>query len=202
MLVLPELHIEKILLNGFDQLLAMPDMLNDLFANYPPEMQAEAKKYLAGHKISTVLNWPREGFTLPVVAIVNSGDAEAPDKDVLSDFLEQEYLRNEDLDEKELFGVAKNGTYNMYCNSDDPRLTLYIGLFVETLMILNSPTLQRAGFHNVILSSGDLQFNESLLPEWVNARVVSMSCLHYHAVQVSSRLLTKLVVEVEPVPDP
>ena len=196
MLVLPELQIEKILLNGFAQLLAMPDMVDDLFANYPAEMRREAKEYLKNHKVTVVLNWPREGFTLPIVAIINSGDAEAPDKDVLSDFLEQEYLRNEDLDEKELFGVAKNGVYNLYCNSDDPRLTLYISLFVETLMILNTVALQEAGLHNILLNSGDLQFNESMMPEWVNARVVSVACLHYHAVQVSSPLLTKLVMDV------
>lgn len=194
MLVLPEIQIEKILLNGFEQLKAMPNMLDDLLANYPEKMRVEAKKYLSEHTVSVVLNWPREGHTLPVVAIINNGDAEAPDKDVLNDFLEQEFLSENDLEEKEQFGVAKNGVYNLFCNSQDPRLTLYICIFVETLMILNTNALQEAGMHNILLGSGDLQFNEAMLPEWVNARVVSVSCLHYHAVQVSSLLYDQLVV--------
>ena len=197
MLVLPELQIEKVLVNGFAKVYQKVDMLDELFSHYPKEMREEAKKYLKEHNISVALNWPREGFTLPVVAIVNAGDQEAPDKDVLADFLEQEYLHAADLELKELHGVAKQGTYTLYCQSSDPRLTLYISLLAETLLILNTMELQRAGMHNILLTSGDLQFNESLLPEWVNARVVSLSCLHYHAVQVSEELLSTLVVDVE-----
>lgn len=199
MLVLPELQIEKILVNGFACLYEQIDMLDELLSNYPEEMRAEAKKYLRQHRVSVVLNWPREGVTLPVVAILNSGDSESPDKDVLGDFLNDEDLLDSDSVAKEMYGVAKQGTYSLICNSSDPRLSLYIGLFVETLLILNSITLQGAGLHNIVLNSGDLQFNESMLPEWVNARVVTLSCLHYHAVQASYPLLSLLVVEVSPV---
>ena len=199
MLVLPELQIEKILVNGFARLFEQTEMLDELLANYPVEMRTEAKKFLRDHKVSVVLNWPREGTTLPVVAILNSGDSESPEKDLLGDFISSQEILDTDSDERELYGVAKQGTYSLICNSKDPRLSLYIGLFVETLLILNSLALQSAGMHNILLNSGDLQFNESMLPEWVNARVVTLSCLHYHAVQVSYPLLSQLVVEVNPV---
>jgi hypothetical protein len=167
MLVLPEMQIEKVLKNGFSVVHDNVDMLDELLKQYPLEMQVEAKQYLSSHNISVVLNWPREGYTLPIIAIVNTGDSEAADKDTLADFLHMQPMFDEELTEREIFGVAKQGTYSLFCNSDDPRLTLYVSLLAETLLILNTQAMQEVGMHNIVLSSGDLNFQEMLQPEWV-----------------------------------
>lgn len=196
-LVLPELQIQTVLDNGFKVLPTEPDLLDDLLKNYPPEMIVEAKKYLTEHRIVTCLNWPREGLTLPIVAIVNAGDSEAPDKDLLGDFISDE-LGSDDNELVEMQGTAKQGNYQMLCLAQDPRLALHISLFVESLLILNTEELQKAGMHNILINSSDLRFEEQLLPEWTNSRLVSLSCLHYHAIAVTSRILKALVVETTP----
>jgi len=196
MLVVPELQIEEVLRNGFAKLEKQITMLDELLSAYPKKMRDEAKKYLVGHNISIVQGFPKGGFTLPIIAIVDGGDREADDKDTLNDFLMNWEVEEGDREELELYGIARQANYQLLCQSSDPRLTLYMKLFVDTLIILNRPVLEAHGMMNIITSSSDLSFEANLLPEWVGAKMVTLSCLHYHAVQVSSELLTQLVVTV------
>lgn len=196
MLVLPELQIQAALKQGFTAIGSDLDLLNDIFHNYPDDMLAEVKRYLTEHKVEVVLNWPREGMTSPTIAIVNAGDSEAADKDVLGDFFEELTVAETDADITEYRGIALNGNYQMLVLSQDPRLSMYLSYLVTTMLVLNAPTFQEAGMHNVVLSSADLRFEEALLPEWSNSRMVTLTCLHYHAVPVTERLLTELVVNV------
>lgn len=197
MLVLPELQIQSALKQGFAAIGGNNDLLNDIFANYPADMLAEVKKYLTEHKVEVVLNWPREAMTSPTVAIVNSGDSEAPDKDTLGDFLEELTVSETDANITEYRGIALNSTYQMLVLSQDPRLSMYLAYLVTTMLLLNSPMFQEAGMHNIVLGTADLRFEEPLLPEWSNSRMVTLTCLHYHAVPVTERLLTELCVNVE-----
>lgn len=198
MLVLPELQLESVLKRGFAAIAAQSDLLDDIFYNYPPEMLAEVKTYLKRHDLvkGIVLNWPREGFTMPTIAIVNAGDSEDAQHDTLGDVLEELTVGNNDASITEYRGIAKNGTYQILCLSQDPRLSMYIAYLVETILILNSPALQETGMHNMMLNSADLRFEEQLLPEWANSRMVTVTCLHYHAVPVTERLLNNLCVLV------
>jgi hypothetical protein len=196
MLVLPELQIQTVIRNGFAAVAANIDLLEDLFANYPEDMRLEVRQYLKEHKVETVLNWPRQGMTSPTIAIVNAGDNEAADKDVLGDELEDLTVNDTDEEITGYRGVALNGSYQLLVLSQDPRLTMYLAYLVLTFLILNAPTFHAAGMHNVVLGSADLRFEENLLPEWSNSRMVTLSCLHYHAVPVSDRLLNVLNVVV------
>lgn len=195
MLVLPELQIKTVLENGFRAIANDLDLLDDIFANYPADMRAEVKTYLKEHKVAVALNWPREGATLPMVGIVNAGDQEAAGNDVLGDFLENVADTN-DGNLTEYQGLAMNGTYQMPVLSQDPRLTMYLSYIITTLFVLNSGQMQAAGMHNITISQSDLRFDEQVLPEWENSRMVTVTCLHYHAVPVTERLLTNLVVTV------
>lgn len=196
MLALPELQIQTALKQGFAAVAANVDLLDDIFANYPADMLSEVKRYLTEHKVEVVLNWPKEGQTLPTIAIVNAGDSEAADKDVLGDFFEELTVGETDSNISEYRGIALNGTYQMLVLSQDPRLSMYLAYLTLTMLILNAQTFQEGGLHNVVLSAADLRFEEQLLPEWSNSRMVTLTCLHYHAVPVTERLLTQLVVVV------
>ena len=200
MLVLPEIQLEAILKTGFATIGATPTLLDELFIKYPSEMRTEIKNYLTSHLVTVVLNHPRTGLTEPVIAIVNAGDSEAADKDMLGD-----YLHTEDPDlvgatTTEFVGVALQGNYQLLVLTQDPRLSMYLSYLVLTLMILNTDTLQAAGMHNIILGMGDLSsIDERLLPEFSNPRMVTLSCLHYHSVPQTEHLLTIFATTVTPV---
>lgn len=196
MIAIPEMRIQKALQDGFAAIATNLDLLDDLFFNYPPEMRAEVKQYLKEHVITVLLNWPKSGQTLPVIGIVNAADVENPGNDVLGDMLEELEAMETDATITEYRGLAMNGTYQMLIQAGDPRLTLLLSYLVTTLLILASPALVEAGLHNVTLSQADLRFEENLLPEWVNARMVTLTCLHYHAVPVTERLMNSLNVVV------
>lgn len=196
MLVLPELQIQTALQQGFTSVANDIDLLDDVFHNYPEEMLAEVKQYLREHKVEVVLNWPRESMQQPTVAIVNAGDSEAADKDVLGDVFWELEVEETDANITEYRGIAKNGTYQMLVLSPDPRLSMYLSYLVTTILILNASLFQEAGMHNVLISEADLRFEEQLLPDWSNSRMVTLTCLHYHAVPVTERLLTALCLNV------
>lgn len=199
-LVLPEIQIERILKNGFTVLAEDADCLDDLLVNYPEDMRTEAKKYLAEHAAKlpekVVGGWPEEGMTSPTISIVNTSDQEDTAKDVLGDFLYD--LQQEVSDDKatELRGTAKRANIQMMCLSDNWRLSYYLALFVETLLILNDAVLPSLGMHEVVVGNSDGGLHEELQPEFQHARVVSLSCLHYHAVAISEPLYSKFVVNV------
>ena len=196
MLVLPELQIQTALRQGFASIGGDVELLNDIFANYPADMLAEVKEYLTKHKVEVVLNWPSEGMTLPTVAIVNAGEQEVAGNDALGDVLEELETAATDANISEYRGVALNGTYQLLVLTDDPRLSMYLAYLVMTMLVLNSPGFQVGGMHNIVLSVADLRFEEGLLPEWAHSRMVTLTCLHYHAVPVTERLLTGLCVDV------
>jgi hypothetical protein len=196
MLAIPEMRIKEALEAGFRSIANNNAVLDDVFANYPDALRLEAKQYLAENKIEVLLNWPREGQTQPCVAIVNAGEAEAPDKDVLGDFLEEVAVLGGDADLTAYEGIALNGTYQMLVLTKDPRLAVYMTYVVFTLLVLSRDNFLSAGMHNIVLNASDLRFEEQLLPEFSNSRMVTLTCMHYHAVPVTERLLTMLNVDV------
>lgn len=200
MLALPELQIQQVLTTGFASIAENVALLDDIFYGYPVAMQDEVKKYLSEHKVKVVLNWPKEGSTSPTVAIVNAGDSEATQFDVLGDYFTQLKVNSTDENVTEYQGIATTSTYQMLVLSSDPRLSMYLSYVVTTLLVLNRMVFVEAGMHNINLSTADLRFEEQLLPEWTNSRMVTLSCLHYHAVPVTEKLLKTLVVKVEAVP--
>jgi hypothetical protein len=196
MLVLPEIQIQTALKQGFAAVDADVALLDDIFANYPADMRTEVKKYLTDTTVEVLLNWPPAEVTLPVVAIVNAGDTEAPDRDVLGDVFEELEVANTDPDVTEYRGIAKNATYRMLVLTQKPRFSVYLSYLVTTMLVLNAPAFQEAGMHNVLLSEADLRFEAQVPAEWINSRVVTLTCLHYHTVAVTERLLTALRVSV------
>ena len=200
MLVLPEIQLESILSTGFAAIGATPTVLDELFTKYPAAMRTEIKNYLTSHKVSVVLDYPRTGLTAPVIAIVNAGDSEVADKDMLGDYLHTEDPDLVEGNTTEFVGLALQGNYQLLVLTQDPRLSMYLSYLVLTLLILNTDTLQEAGMHNVIMGLGALSsIDESLLPEWSNPRMVTLSCLHYHSVPITSNLINIFVTTVTPV---
>lgn len=197
MFVLPELLIQKVLVNGFAKISSNPSLLDDLFAGYPAEMLAEAKTYMEAHAVPVRLNLPREGLTEASVAVLCSNDAEETANDTLGDFLHELKVGATDDTITEYRGIAKRGSYQLFCLASDPRLAMYLGYIIEALLILNTDDLQREGMENINLATSDLRFEEQYLPEFSNSRVVTLSCLHYHAVPVTEKLLTQFCVFVE-----
>lgn len=195
MFAIPEIQIERVLETALPALRKQPELLDDVFGEYDEEFREEAKKFIKENEIKVVQNWPIKGMTLPLVAIVNVGDAENPSQDVLGDFLE-ELEANEDTDATQTSykGIAKNGQWQIICMSDDPRLTLYVTYVVEAMLILNTDFLQEKGMHNILLNTADLKLEENMLPDFPYARMVVLSCLHYYAVPLTARLIRSIVV--------
>lgn len=196
MLAMPEIQIRDALRTGLSTINARLDVLDDIFANHPEEMRAEARKFFTENSVEVVLNWPRESMKSPTIAIVNASDSEAVGNDTLGDVLEELEIADTDPTLTEYRGIALNGTYQLLILTSDPRLTLYLSYIVFTLLVLNADSFQRGGMHNIVLGGADLRFEEGLLPEWSNSRMVTLTCLHYHAVPVTERLLTLLNVDV------
>lgn len=198
MLALPEFQLEQVLVSGLEALKTQPTLFDELFALYPASLVAEVKTFFTkdSRVIPVKLNWPRTGASTPSFNIVNAGDTEEADKDTLDSFMEE--TDNLDTDDTSVayYGNAKRGTYQILCLAPDPREALYMSLVAESLFIINRESLLGGGLHEMTISSSDLRFEEQLLPEFTNSRLVTLTCLHYHAVPRTTNLLTSLVVNV------
>lgn len=201
MLALPELQLQRVLKTAFAAIKADDTLLRDLFMYQDAEFVTEVVTFFSKQErvIPVRLGWPREGVEIPSINIVNSGDSEDVSKDTLGQFLEEEIPLPTDDDAIQYDGVAKRGTYQILCLATDPREALYIQLVLESLLILNLDTLVQGGLHEISYNSGDLRFEEQLFPAFSNSRVVTVSCLHYHAVPKLDRFLNTLIVTVTPV---
>jgi len=196
MLALPELQIQAALKRGFAAVGANVALLDDIFAHYPAGMLADVKQYLTDHQVDVVLNWPAEDVTLPVIAVVNAGDTEAADRDALGDFFEELEVAHTDSNVIEYRGIAKNGSYKVLVLTRDAQPSIYLSYLVTTMLVLNAPAFQEAGMHNILIGEADLRFEQPLAAAWINSRMVTVTCLHYHAVPVTDRILTAFQVFV------
>lgn len=196
MLALPELQIHAALKQGFAAVGANVALLEDIFANYPPGMLSDVKQYLANNQVDVVLNWPATDITLPVIAVVNAGDSEAADRDALGDVFEELEGTNTDPNAIEYRGIARNGSYRVLVLTSDAQTSIYLSHLVTTMLVLNAPAFHAAGMHNILIGEADLRFEPPLVAEWINSRMVTLTCLHYHAVPVTDRILTAFQVLV------
>lgn len=192
--MLLERVLQDVFRKGFYELKQDPSLVDEMFYKLRAATRADIKDYLSEHNVAVYLNFPKETFTYPLLAIVNSGDNESEGLDALGDhFGHAEYLGGQTANY--YMGHGLNSSYSVYCLAGrDSNAVLWLYYLAKAVLLLNRDTLDSHGMHNMMLNGQDITFREDLLPEFSFARLLTVSCVNYFAVQVTERVASKLIV--------
>lgn len=192
--MLIERVLQDVLRRGFYELKRDTSIVDDLFYKLRLATRNDIKEYLEEHDTTVYLNFPKETFKYPLLAIVNASDDESEGLDALGDhFGGAPYLGGETAGY--YLGHGLNSRYNIFCLAGrDSNAVLWLYYLAKAVLMINRETLDSHGLYNVMMSGQDVSFKEDLLPEFSFARLLTVSCVNYFAVQVTQRVASKLIV--------
>lgn len=183
----PEFLLRNAIQVGLQDFIDTPELIASLFESYGQPVIDEVKNYLLvrtepGKKVvETSINYPKEGMSLPLVAIVMGMDPEDTEHDVLGDFLE--FRSNESSTTlRAVVGTANKPVYSILILSQYPNLTVYLYIMVKAIIIANSIEFHKRGMQNIVLGGRDLTLDRDLFPEFAYARQLTVTCLNYFKV--------------------
>lgn len=189
--------IRQLLDNGFATIRAdiqNPDgfIIDELFSFYGSEVTKSVKTYLLTHaNIPVVLNWPREGLSIPQVCIVTATEEEDPNLDFIGDrgsflgtgFFSQGLDANGDvvlvgtgpIIQREQRGYGESVTLMIFVRSEDPTQCVYLSNIVRLLVFMNKTALIRhLDFHNLTIGVADVAHSAELFPEFAYTRQITL----------------------------
>ena len=192
--MLIERVLQDVLRKGFYELKLDPSLVDELFYKLRDVTRADIKDYLSAHNTAVHLNFPKDTITFPMLAVLNAGDNESEGLDALGDhFGHAEYLGGQSANY--FLGHGLNSQYHVYCLAGrDSNAVLWLYYLAKAILLLNRDTLDSHGIHNMMMSGQDISFREDLLPEFSFARLLTVSCVNYFAVQMTQRVASKLIV--------
>lgn len=196
--MLLERMLQEMFLGAFTQLKEDPaPVINDLFYKLNKKLRDDIIAYFTTNAVTVRLNYPEVGYAQPMVAINNQADDEAPQNDVLGNYMgggAQEEVGGNQLAHIE--GFAERSRYNLMCFAGkDSNACLWLYYLVKAIVLANTQLLVQHGVNVVTMSGQDLSFQEERTPEMPYMRVVALTCDHYFSLQVTEPLASTLQVQ-------
>lgn len=197
-LMVPERVIQDLLKVGFVNLKTDLSIVDDLFFKYDKATRTDIKQFLTGNNFPVRLNFPKDDFVFPLLAVVNASDVEEPTLDMLGDYATTEF-DTAGTTAYITLGHCLKSEYQIFCLAGkDSNAALWLYYLAKAILVLNFKTLNVHGMHNIIYSGRDITLREDLFPELTYSRMLSLSCDNYFTLQATEKVANKLVVQVFP----
>ncbi len=204
----PEFLLRNAIDSGFQTFVDNPELIDSLFAAYGDDVIAEVKSYLIARNdpagpgsadsgkstVKTSINYPKDGFSLPHVAIVMGMDAEQSQYDAIGDAFD--FRENESNTQVTVIrGIMTEAQYSLMIMSQHSNLTVYLYILVKAIIIMNSIEFHKRGMQNIMLTGRDLTLDQNLFPEFAYGRQLVVKCLNHFKIpdDVSSVVVTNFV---------
>lgn len=152
------------------------NIIDELFALHDQEVRDQIKAYLRDHQnIQVVVNYPRPDMHLPLIACVNGSENDDPQVALLGDISGSQVMGGGGARTQRL--TVQRSVTHIYVMSDDPNLTLFLGVIVRFIIFANAFELTEFyDLHNISLGMQDVQWDERLFPSFCFVRAVTVNC--------------------------
>jgi hypothetical protein len=195
--MIPERVLQDLLKLGFANIKADTSLIDDLFYKYDSETLNAIKTYYTEHEIAVRVNFPRDEFTFPLIAIVNTADLENVNSDLLGDYLTSEYSDASTVEIEKIVGHSVKSEFSIYCLAGkDSNAALWLYYVVKAILTMNTTTFNAHGMHNIILNGRDITLRQDLFPEMTYARVLALTCDNYFSVKLTEKIAHSLVIQI------
>jgi len=144
-------------------------VIDDLFANLPEEEIRRIKSFFRDHpNLKAQVNWPSTDEALPIVCVINQGEAEDGKFTFLGDRLGVMRIKTPEgpvVMERVQRGVGMRCVTKVVVGTTDADLTMYLHHIVKIIFFVNKHQLTEFyDVHNLSISSRDLKLDTSKFP--------------------------------------
>lgn len=163
------------------------DFVDMLFSRYGETTAKQVREYFTiTTNINVVVNYPREDFHTPFVAIINAGE-QSPDG-YMGDYGGYQVLGS---DQVTLFGgdtrpratkvrkilsVPEKRTIQIMIGADETNAVAYIYTVIKALLIRDKIDFDKyAGVREMTISGADLQYRQEFLPQFAYMKTLTLS---------------------------
>jgi hypothetical protein len=181
----PEVTIETILTNGFNDIIAnAAKYIPLILANFPTDYQTEAIAYLTGpnFKVNTFFGYAYDPSLTPVFNIVLSSESEGtgPSRQMYLGDIVEAADDNPNTEDYEKFGSMWSASISVIVRCQKSRQTIILYALTKWLMLKNRITLETAGIMATKFSGSDLVYDKTKEPTFAFSRTWKMDCLVFN----------------------